>query len=91
MNVIKLTLTFLTLIGFVSCNPGPEVKKLPEAETEEKRVENDKIKVLNFGTFHMGFTTDANMVDFNEHNQKNKEAVHEIAKKYLHSILQLSS
>jgi len=41
----------------------------------------DKIKVLNFGTFHMGFSTDLNQTEFNQHNKENKIAVHAIAKK----------
>ncbi|UII21018.1 DUF5694 domain-containing protein [Fulvivirga ligni] len=38
-----------------------------------------KIKVLNFGTFHMGGTTDAHKVDFDEANKKNKEETYKIA------------
>lgn len=37
------------------------------------------IKVLNFGTFHMGYTDDANSVDFDENDAKNKADVHQIA------------
>ena len=37
------------------------------------------IKVLNFGTFHMGYTNDANSVDFDENDEKNKADVHKIA------------
>lgn len=39
----------------------------------------DKIKILNFGTFHMGFTTDAYTTEFDEHDRENKKEVHEIA------------
>lgn len=38
------------------------------------------IKVLNFATFHMGYTNDANSVDFDENDVKNKAEVHKIAK-----------
>src|SRR5690606_37683862 len=38
------------------------------------------VQVLNFGTFHMGFTSDATSVDFDEHNKKNQEDVHKLAK-----------
>ena len=41
----------------------------------------DKIKVLNFATFHMGLTTDENKTEFNENDEKNIKEVHEIAKK----------
>lgn len=37
------------------------------------------IKVMNFGTFHMGYTNDATSVDFDENDEKNKAAVHRIA------------
>lgn len=43
--------------------------------------QNSKIKVLNFGTFHMGATSDANKTEFDERDEKNRKAVHEVAKK----------
>ena len=42
---------------------------------------DDAIPVLNVGTFHMGYTPDANSTDFDEHNNENIRQVHEIAKK----------
>ena len=41
----------------------------------------DKIEVLNFGTFHMGFTTDATKTEFDEHDKENQKQVHAIAAK----------
>ena len=41
---------------------------------------DDAIPVLNFGTFHMGFTSDANSVDFDENDRKNQEDVKKVAK-----------
>ncbi len=41
----------------------------------------NKIKVLNFGTFHMGLTPDENTTKFNEKDKKNIKEVHAIAKK----------
>lgn len=38
------------------------------------------IPVLNMGTFHMGYTSDAHSTDFDEHSRKNREQVHQIAK-----------
>ena len=38
------------------------------------------IPVLNFGTFHMGYTSDANSVNFDENDEKNKKEVWKIAK-----------
>ena len=41
---------------------------------------NDAIPVLNIGTFHMGLTTDANSLNFDEHNQNNINQIHAIAR-----------
>lgn len=41
--------------------------------------ELQKIQVLNFGTFHMGETSDANKTEFDEHDQKNLLEIHKIA------------
>lgn len=38
------------------------------------------IAVLNMGTFHMGFTSDASKTEFDEHNADNVKQVHAIAK-----------
>lgn len=53
------------------------------AQNSDRYVEGptDKIKVLNFATFHMGFTTDENKTEFNENDEKNIREVHEIARK----------
>ncbi|CAM4071651.1 DUF5694 domain-containing protein [Gillisia limnaea] len=37
------------------------------------------VKVLNMGTFHMGYTPDANTTEFDEHDQRNIDQVHKIA------------
>jgi hypothetical protein len=39
-----------------------------------------KIKVLNFATFHMAYTPDANKVEFEQKDAKRKAEAHEIAK-----------
>ena len=51
-----------------------------DADREELESKVKKIQILNFGTFHMGFTNDANKTEFDEHNKKNQMEVHEIAK-----------
>lgn len=43
--------------------------------------ESEKVEVLNLGTFHMGFTTDANKTEFDENDRKNQERVHAVAEK----------
>lgn len=43
--------------------------------------DSDKIEILNFGTFHMGLTNDANKTEFDENDKKNQLAINEIARK----------
>lgn len=49
--------------------------------TKTQNIESEKIPILNFATFHMGVTSDANTTDFDENDEKNQAAVHDIAKK----------
>lgn len=64
-------------------------KKAAEGQSAEIKTTNqesqndslDKILVLNFATFHMGLTTDANTTEFDEHDKENQKAAHQIAKK----------
>lgn len=42
--------------------------------------QESKIQVLNFGTFHMSYTPDANTTEFDEHDKKNQMEVHKVAK-----------
>ncbi len=37
------------------------------------------VKVLNMGTFHMGYTPDANTTEFDEHDKNNIKEAHQIA------------
>lgn len=41
---------------------------------------DDAVPVLNVGTFHMGYTPDANKVEFDEHAEENVRQIHEIAR-----------
>ena len=43
--------------------------------------QNEKIQVLNFGTFHMGQTSDAHSTEFDENDAENKKAAHAVAEK----------
>lgn len=53
--------------------------KIHAQKTVFKTKFDDAIPVLNFGTFHMGFTSDANSVDFDENDKKNQEDVRKVA------------
>lgn len=50
-----------------------------QARAQNNQSSNDKVKVLNFATFHMGGTSDANSVDFDENNKKNQNDAKVIA------------
>lgn len=52
--------------------------KAQEAEISLKF--NETIPVLNLGTFHMGYSPDANTTEFDEHDQENIRQVHRVAK-----------
>ena len=70
MNTRLLSVfTFLLVTISCSVNKTIEIKEV------------SKIQVLNFGTFHMGYTNDANSTKFDENNKKNQQEVHEIARK----------
>lgn len=47
---------------------------------QNKIPENEKIKVLNFGTFHFGNTIDANKTEFDEENKERQKEVRNISK-----------
>ncbi|MBZ9611850.1 DUF5694 domain-containing protein [Rheinheimera maricola] len=67
---------FLLVLCLVGCSSTTDSELLAEAGT----VNADKIKVLNIGSFHFGATSDANKVEFDEHDLANQQAVRNIAK-----------
>lgn len=60
---------------------------LNQVETDKKNLSsvssepsiNDKIKVLNFATFHMGDTSDQSTIEFEKENKKNQQDAKKIA------------
>lgn len=72
---MKLIFSILAILCFLSSCQMEKSEVLPETKKEK----SDKIHVLNFGTFHMGLTSDANSVDFDERNKENVSQVHKIA------------
>ncbi len=75
-NVIYVSLILVTYISCaVRSNQELEIDKLPRLNA------NEKIPILNLGTFHFGYTSDAETVEFDEHDDENKKQAHEIAKK----------
>lgn len=80
MSLTKSFLLLAILSSIYSCNKTLESKSEQNNELEKTELKYDKIKILNFGTFHMGFTSDAHSTEFDENNKKNKDSVHQIAK-----------
>jgi len=80
MRIQNLIIIGLTLFVWSCSNQNPN-----QAETsttgQETNVNIDKIPILNFGTFHMGFTTDAHTTEFDQLEKENQLELHEIVKK----------
>ncbi len=77
-----LVILLSLVCGCIKNSPVEEQPaKVEEANGETSSDSLDKILVLNFGTFHMGLTTDANTTEFDEHDRENQEKVHQVAKK----------
>ena len=56
----------------------PAVNEQTEAPVPEPGA--DRVQVLNLGTFHMGYTPDANSTEFDEHDAEEVARVHAIAR-----------
>ncbi|MEH1006510.1 DUF5694 domain-containing protein [Winogradskyella sp. ECml5-4] len=74
---MKQTILLLCLL-FLSCNTKNESQELKNKSLTEQK--SDKIKVLNFGTFHFGYTPDANKTEFDEHSDDAQKEIREISK-----------
>ena len=80
----KLNLIIISLILLIcGCkeNKSTQLQELSKKNNHESIEEvSTKIPILNFGTFHMGFTTDANTTEFDENDKQNQRNIHDIAK-----------
>ncbi len=74
---MKPTLLLLCLI-FFSCNTVQ--KNAANTQSVQSLNENNKIQVLNFGTFHFGYTPDENKTEFDENSEKSQQEIREISK-----------
>jgi len=83
MKLLKILIVGLVLLitACVEKQTNEVLEDKPILNEESQNEELTKIPILNFGTFHMGFTTDENTTEFDEKNKKNQEAVHQIAEK----------
>lgn len=68
-------------VFLLGCNQNQTTPAIQEIEvvSQEAPVASNKIQVLNFATFHMGNTSDATSVEFDETNKKNQEDARKIA------------
>lgn len=74
---MKKIISILILCILTSCNE--ETVKSNNENSKTISLETEKIKVLNFATFHMGSTTDASNIEFDENDIKNQEDAKKIA------------
>lgn len=86
MTTTQKTILIASILAFYSCKNSHIVlteKKNTQNVVVNNKTDDDlkKIRVLNFGTFHMGLTNDATTTEFDENDRKNQLAVKEIAKK----------
>ncbi len=70
---MKKIILFIGISLVISCG-GVQKKKSKSTDN------SNKIKVLNFATFHMGATTDANKTEFDEKGKKEQEEIRQLSK-----------
>jgi len=78
MNITKVNLLITLIITLFGCN-NSDIKESKISNTIITVDSVKKIPVLNFGTFHMGETTDANKTEFDENDKKKQDEVKVIA------------
>jgi len=74
MNKIASLIIMISLISCGKIESQTNSTKLPSASPNIQ-----KVKVLNFATFHMRATSDANSVEFDENDKKNQEEAKKVA------------
>ena len=78
----KLGVLIAFIIMSLGCNEDKSTSSDESKPAKEPMGEEiDKIPILNFGTFHFGYTPDANTTEFDEHDKENQRQSHEVAKK----------
>lgn len=70
---------FFFVVVFITISCSQENKKETSNQKTFPIRSSEKTQVLNFGTFHFGYTPDATTVEFDEHNDENRRQAHEIA------------
>ncbi len=82
MNFLKITILALILLN-IGCKQSTPVEVEESSSISIKKNDHKpkKIPILNFGTFHFGYTNDANTTKFDEHDKENQIQAHKIAEK----------
>ncbi|MGG8496601.1 DUF5694 domain-containing protein [Tenacibaculum sp. TC6] len=75
MKNIIVSVCFLLLC---SCHTQTEKEKTLKNNTEQSGT--NKIQVLNFGTFHFGYTSDAHSTEFDEHSAERQKEIRTLSK-----------
>ncbi|MFQ3238885.1 MAG: hypothetical protein ACI9NI_001177 [Olleya marilimosa] len=75
---MKQFIVLAYLLFIVSCNNTNTPTKTIK-QNNEVTISNNKIKVLNFGSFHFGETTDANSTEFDETSPEAQKQIKQIA------------
>lgn len=74
---MKNIILLLSILVLLSCN---ETKDRNNTEETQELPESNKIKVLNLGTFHFGYTPDANKTEFDEEDEELQNEIREISR-----------
>lgn len=70
----------VSILFLCSCSEEEKIIPIEENTISAEAVQTvPKIPILNFGTFHLGYTTDQHTTEFDQHNKKNQAEAHEIA------------
>ncbi|WP_240339580.1 DUF5694 domain-containing protein [Flavobacterium arcticum] len=76
----KFNLLFITVLLVIGCNTKTQKMPVSKNNIVTEDANSSKIKVFNFGTFHMAGTSDAHKTEFDENDVKSKSETYEIAK-----------
>lgn len=75
VKVFLLLFVFTTISSCAGEPPVPPSVDLPVATTSPSPADDGQIAVLNLGTFHMGYTSDANTVEYDEAAEENARQI----------------
>ncbi|MEM9649679.1 MAG: DUF5694 domain-containing protein [Bacteroidota bacterium] len=77
--MLRFSILLFTGLALSCTSSSKKTAEEPTKANQETVPTDDKVQVLNFATFHMGASSDANTVEFDEENQKNQQDAKAIA------------